>query len=94
MSNSWLDGWMEKLPAATSQPCDQADKKQHDENEKQDLRDTGSPGGDTTKAQQCRDNGDYEKYDGVIQHGDSPLGEYWVGCSALQTLLITSRCNA
>ena len=58
---------MEKLPAATSQPGDQADKKQHDENEKQYLRDTGSPGGDTTKAQQCRDNGDYEKYDGVIQ---------------------------
>src|SRR3954469_21496475 len=36
--------------------------------DKQNLRNAGGAGGNATEAEQCRDQCDDEKYDGVIQH--------------------------
>jgi len=54
--------------ASPDQARDEGNEEQHDENKEQDLRDPHGAGGDTPEAEDCSDDGDDKKHNGVMQH--------------------------
>jgi hypothetical protein len=61
---------MSSTSAAT--PEDKRGYKQHQKNYEENLRDSGSRTGDTTKAQYSSDDSNNQECNSPTQHGDSP----------------------
>jgi hypothetical protein len=65
----WLASPHSGAPSAFADTHDETDEKYHDKDEKKDSRDLGEACGDTGKSEDRGDDGDHEKYRGVIKHG-------------------------
>jgi hypothetical protein len=55
-----------------SQPDHKKDQEEHEEQAGQELGDRKRSAGDRRKAEQRRENTNYEKYQGHVQHGFNP----------------------
>jgi hypothetical protein len=55
--------------ALSDQPKQETGNRQNGKHDEEDLADARSTGGNTTKAENCGNQGNHKKYNGVMQHG-------------------------
>jgi hypothetical protein len=64
-----LPSFQLRAPSAFTEPHNETDEKYHDKDEKQDTRNFSRASGDAAEPEDPGDDGDHEKYRGVIKHG-------------------------